>query len=331
MKFRKILIFPLLITLFGTSCSNKSKIIIDQKEDIDSFVYVNDNELSTFITNKQDFILVVGENGCSTCEIIKPVIIDYIKKYEYVIYWIENKNYQNVVTKFASSDDQSLKANIMSATIILFDEGKTKEVIPYDDNLYYSDSKLELTLENKITGSNVYSLNTFTPFSYTKKTTMYQIDYSSTEDLDKKINENKESLVLYSWGPCPDCIRVKDDILDEYMTSNDKKIYIFEVSHYRNDFSTNPELFNTFASTYQFDNYRGGKVPSIVKYQNGNKINMHVYFNDEFVQQEDGSFIISNSFSPSLINTSYTTGAKMIEELRKVHKDLLIEYLDNNL
>ena len=37
----------------------------------------------------------------------------------------------------------------MSATIILFDEGKTKEVIEYNDNLYYSDSKLELTLENK--------------------------------------------------------------------------------------------------------------------------------------------------------------------------------------
>ena len=129
MKLKKLLIFPLLITLFGSSCSNKEKIIIEQKENIDSFVYVNDQELSTLITNKQDFVLVVGENGCFTCNLIKPIIVEYIKKYDYIIYWVENHNYKNVVDKFSNTDDQNLKADIMSATILLFDEGNTKEVI----------------------------------------------------------------------------------------------------------------------------------------------------------------------------------------------------------
>ena len=331
MKFKKILIFPLLLTLFGTSCSNKEKIIIEQKENIDSFVYVNDQELSTLITNKQDFVLVVGENGCFTCNLIKPVIVEYIKKYDYVIYWVENNNYKTVVDKFANSVDQKLKSDIMSATILLFDEGITKEVIEYNDNLYYSDSKFELTLENKITGSNIYSLNKLVPFNYSSNFQMYRFDYASTEELDNKINDQNESLVLYSWGPCPDCMRVKDDILDEYMSNAKNKIYIFEVSHFRNNYSEHPEIFDEFSNTYKFNDYRGGKVPSIVKYSSGDKINMHVYFNDEFIKNEDGSYTITNSYTSSLINTNYSSGSKMIEELRKLHKEELIKYLDNNL
>ena len=331
MKLKKLLIFPLLITLFGSSCSNKEKIIIEQKENIDSFVYVDDQELSTLITNKQDFVLVVGENGCFTCNLIKPIIVEYIKKYDYIIYWVENHNYKNVVDKFSNSDDQKLKADIMSATILLFDEGITKEVIEYDDNLYYSDAQFELTLENKIKGSNIYSLNKIKSFTYSSNFSMYKFDYSDTEELDNKINSLDKSLVLYSWGPCPDCMRVKDDILDDYMTNKNRKLYTFEVSYFRNDYTNNPKPFDEFASKYQFSSYRGGKVPSIVNYQNGEKLNMHVYFNDEYQKNEDDSYTIINSFNPALINTSYQNGKKMIEELREIHKNALITYLDENL
>lgn len=331
MKLKKLLIFPLLITLFGSSCSNKDKIIIEQKENIDSFVYVDDQELSTLITNKQDFVLVVGENGCFTCNLIKPIIVEYIKKYDYIIYWIENHNYKNVVDKFSNSDDQKLKADIMSATILLFDEGITKEVIEYDDNLYYSDAQFELTLENKIKGSNIYSLNKINSFAYSSNFSMYKFDYSDTEELDNKINSLDKSLVLYSWGPCPDCMRVKDDILDDYMTNKNRKLYTFEVSYFRNDYTNNPKPFDEFADKYQFSSYRGGKVPSIVNYQNGEKLNMHVYFNDEYQKNEDDSYSIINSFNPALINTSYQNGKKMIEELREIHKNALITYLDENL
>ena len=331
MKLKKLLIFPLLITLFGSSCSNKEKIIIEQKENIDSFVYVDDQELSTLITNKQDFVLVVGENGCFTCNLIKPIIVEYIKKYDYIIYWVENHNYKNVVDKFSNSDDQKLKADIMSATILLFDEGITKEVIEYDDNLYYSDAQFELTLENKIKGSNIYSLNKIKSFTYSSNFSMYKFDYSDTEELDNKINSLDKSLVLYSWGPCPDCMRVKDDILDDYMTNKNRKLYTFEVSYFRNDYKNNPKPFDEFADKYQFSSYRGGKVPSIVNYQNGEKLNMHVYFNDEYQKNEDDSYSIINSFNPALINTSYQNGKKMIEELREIHKNALITYLDENL
>lgn len=331
MKLKKLLIFPLLLTLFGTSCSTKNKIIIEQKENIDSFVYLDGNELTTLINNNQDFVLVVGENGCFTCNTIKPIIVDYIKKYEYIIYWIENNQYQNVVDKFSTSDDKKLKADIMSATIILFDEGKTKEVIEYSDNLYYSDTKLELTLENKVQGSKLYSLNYLSTYQYSKSFNMYKFDYSSTIDLDAQIEKEEKSLILYSWGPCPDCMRVKDDVLDEYMVGKDKKLYIFEVSHFRNDYANNPDLFNEFASKYQFNDYRGGKVPCIISYSSNTKTNMHVYFNDEYVKNEDGTYNIVNSYIPSLINTTYSNGNDMITKIRKIHKEELIKYLDENL
>lgn len=331
MKFKKLLIFPLILTLFGTSCSNKNKIIIEQKENIDSFVYLNNDELTSLIKNKQDFVLVVGENGCLTCETIKPVIIDYIKKYEYVIYWIENNIYQTVVDKFVTSEDQALKANIMSASILLFNDGVTKEVIEYNENLYFSENKFELTLEDKITGSNLYSLNTLDTFEYSKKTTMYKMNLESTTDLDNKIASKEDVLVLFSWAPCPDCSRIKQDVLNEYMANKDKKLYIFEVAHYRQDLTNNPELYEQFATKYQFDSYRGGKVPTIAKYNESKLVNMHVYFNDEFEKQEDGSYLIKNSFIPRLVNSSYQNGSKMIEELKQIHKEETIAYLDSNL
>ena len=331
MKFKKLLIFPLILTLFGTSCSNKNKIIIEQKENIDSFVYLNNDELTSLIKNKQDFVLVVGENGCLTCETIKPVIIDYIKKYEYVIYWIENNIYQTVVDKFVTSEDQALKANIMSASILLFNDGVTKEVIEYNENLYFSENKFELTLEDKITGSHLYSLNTLDTFEYSKKTTMYKMNLESTTDLDNKIASKEDVLVLFSWAPCPDCSRIKQDVLNEYMTNKDKKLYIFEVAHYRQDLTNNPELYEQFATKYQFDSYRGGKVPTIAKYNESKLVNMHVYFNDEFEKQEDGSYLIKNSFIPRLINSSYQNGSKMIEELKQIHKEETIAYLNSNL
>ena len=331
MKFKKLLIFPLILTLFGTSCSNKNKIIIEQKENIDSFVYLNNDELTSLIKNKQDFVLVVGENGCLTCETIKPVIIDYIKKYEYVIYWIENNIYQTVVDKFVTSEDQALKANIMSASILLFNDGVTKEVIEYNENLYFSENKFELTLEDKITGSHLYSLNTLDTFEYSKKTTMYKMNLESTTDLDNKIASKEDVLVLFSWAPCPDCSRIKQDVLNEYMANKDKKLYIFEVAHYRQDLTNNPELYEQFATKYQFDSYRGGKVPTIAKYNESKLVNMHVYFNDEFEKQEDGSYLIKNSFIPRLVNSSYQNGSKMIEELKQIHKEETIAYLDSNL
>ena len=331
MNFKKLLIFPLILTLFGTSCSNNEKIYVEQKENIDSFVYLSNQELTSLINNKQDFVLVVGENGCSTCELIKPVIIDYLTKYEYIIYWIENRTYQTVVDKFIDSDGYSLKANIDSASILLFNNGKTKEVIEYNQNLYFSDSKFELTLENKITGSHLYSLNNLTSFSYSPKQKMYRVDLSLTEELDTIIASNNKSMILYSWGPCPDCIRIKEELLKEYLVSTKKKLYVFEVSHFRNDYSSNPTLFNEFASKYKFNTYRGGKVPALCLYKNNELVNMHVYYNDEFVKNEDQSYTITNSYIPELINTNYSSGNAMFDNIAKIHTQKTIEYLDKNL
>ena len=219
----------------------------------------------------------------------------------------------------------------MSASILLFNDGVTKEVIEYNENLYFSENKFELTLEDKITGSNLYSLNTLDTFEYSKKTTMYKMNLESTTDLDNKIASKEDVLVLFSWAPCPDCSRIKQDVLNEYMANKDKKLYIFEVAHYRQDLTNNPELYEQFATKYQFDSYRGGKVPTIAKYNESKLVNMHVYFNDEFEKQEDGSYLIKNSFIPRLVNSSYQNGSKMIEELKQIHKEETIAYLDSNL
>ena len=322
MKLKKFLIFPLLISLFGTSCSSKNKIIVQQKENIDSFVYLEKDELNFLLNSKQDFVLVVGEKGCYTCEIIKPILADYIKKYEYVIYWVENRIYKDV-----ASNNDDLKDNIYSASILLFDNGLTRELIEYNDNLYYSKNQLETTLERKISGSNIYLINDFDKYEYSTSFNMYKINLTTTNLLDEKVSSNNDNFVLYSWGLCPDCMSLKTDVLDSLLTNKNKKLYTFETSYVRSD----KDNFALFTNKYKFDDYRGGKVPTIVKYNNGSKVNMHVYLNDEFVKNDDGSYYIKTSFISELVNTTYPDSAKMFSSIKEIHKAKVIEYLENNL
>ena len=58
---------------------------------------------------------------------------------------------------------------------------------------------------------------------------------------------------------------------------------------------------------------------------------MHVYFNDEYIKNDDGTYSISNSYISSLKNTIYSSGNDMISKIRKIHKEELIKYLDENL
>lgn len=208
------LIISSLIPLF--SCSSSNKLKIEKIKDIDSFIYLNKTDLETTFELKKDFILVIGEIGCSSCEIIRPKLIDYIKDNQIVIYYADYNNYIN----YAKEND--LDTNVYSATILMYQKGEFKTSLEYSSSLYFDDNRLSLTLSSKITSSSYYVINDLDSISY-DGTKMYQFNYLTSNKLDNiKVSSSINYFINYS---------KTDALLYSYLEDVKKDIYLY----YNND------------------------------------------------------------------------------------------------
>jgi hypothetical protein len=214
-KFIKYtLIISSLIPLF--SCASSNKLKIEKIKDIDSFIYLNKTDLETTFSLKKDFILVIGEVGCSSCEIIRPKLIDYIKDNQIVIYYADYNNY----ISYAKEND--LDTNVYSATILMYQKGEFKTSLEYSSSLYFDDNRLSLSLSSKITSSYYYVINDLDSISY-DGTKMYQFNYQTTSKLDNiKSSSSINYFINYS---------KTDTLLYSYLEDVKKDIYLY----YNND------------------------------------------------------------------------------------------------
>lgn len=321
------LILPILLLTSFSSCSKKDKAILLQKENVDSFVYIKNDELDDLINSKNDFVLVVGQEGCSTCDLIKPIITSYIKKYQYIIYWVEIDEYKKVAPSY------SLDSDIMSSTVLIFNDGKMQKKLSYEKYLYYDIDNFELTMEKEVKSSHIFSLNDYESFIYSSSFNMLKTNYSSDKTLENKIIEDNIN-VLYAWNKCLDCIDFSNNFLTSYMSKSNKKLYTYEVSYFRNQKDENglPELndFHSFAQKYQFNTYREGKVPSIVTYSKSVKTSMAVYLNDE-IEELNGSYKIKNSFYQDLIGLEDKNLFDLNTKIKETELSLIKDYLETYL
>ena len=216
-RFKKYLL--ILIFLFpNLSCSTSSKLKIERSNNLDSFIYLNKNDLELTFSLKKDFILVVGQIGCSSCEIIRPKLISYMQEHNIVMYYVDYDNY------IAYAKNNNLNTSIYSATILMFEKGIYKDSLEYSSSLYFDDNRLNLTLGNKITPSSYYLINTLNPISY-DGTKMYQIDLSSLNEDNLKKDEGTKYVLYYS---------IKDDKLYSYLNEVNKDVYLY----YNNEITT---------------------------------------------------------------------------------------------
>ena len=71
----------ILISIFClTGCNKQSKYIKD----------INLNEFKEMVANKKTFVIYVGNDNCSHCVSYMPVLEDVLKKYNIVIYHMDN-------------------------------------------------------------------------------------------------------------------------------------------------------------------------------------------------------------------------------------------------
>lgn len=324
-----LLAFTLLVSLCGCKTNSKTNTYrLDTFKNIDSFIYFDSSDLIEKISKKDDFVLVIGQLGCESCETIKPLLKQYIGKYQVPFYWIEANEYKKASDLLDEDSTYSLRKIISSASLMLFNKGIDNDYIEYESKLYNKYQSLENKLNHYISLSGYNIVNDLEEYNYGVET-MYRFNYLTTDQLDKIIASENEETILFSWDSCPDCISLKERFLDQYLIENNKTINIFEVDDIRNQ--EDKSLWEQFKKKYQFDNYRSGRVPSFVTYKSNIKTDMAVFQND-IIEEKDNSYVVTESFWNDEIKSLKSDSLENIkEQIAKKEIELIREYLNSHI
>ena len=118
--------------------------------------------------------------------------------------------------------------------------------------------------------------------------------------------------------------------LNDFIKSYNGTLYEYEVDYIRSkrneDGSFNLDEFISFANEKEFSSYRGGKVPTIVTYENGKKIDMIVFSND-VIEEKDNGYYVKESFFDSLVNKQNSDKLALRNDLLNEQCKFIKEYL----
>lgn len=309
-----------------SSCNSKEnhKILSCYHDNIDSFIYVDENELQDLHKTNEDFILFVySDCGCGghTDDVIKA-FQEYIKNYKQIIYAIGEDDYLKLpisLDKYFPKYPSSIKeTSKIMPSLYFYNDGELINKVTYSEK-FKKTNEIKKILNKYSTSNGIWYLNDLVEISH-KDVLFYKFDLQTTILLDNSITNNIS--VLFTWKSCSDCLSFKTYLNDLYQEF-EKKLYVFEVDYFRN--SSNKQAFwdekGGFPDKYQFSSYRGGKVPVIVTYSNGEKQSMCVYRNDVI---EDG--IIKESFYEELVSKALTQ-----DEIDKFESEKMLNYIKENV
>jgi len=320
---KKILVIllgiPLLIGCDFTSESTEETrgIYMERALSTESFIEIGSQDLEEMISyqingEKYDFVLMVYATDCSACTLAKSHIKKLVGEEGYKIYAINKVSYDIL----AEDEDLDLPAVGGTPQFLFF---SNREVVGTIDGVYpeYDQFKEQFAEMDKYPNANCYDVN-----DYTTKTTVENdetITYNeyaedTTETLDNLIATESEVTVLFTWKVCGDCANLYDSFYLDYMNENsDKNFYCFEVNYFRlTKPSYEPEdkdseeyanwlKWTEFANKYGFGTYRHGKVPSLVKFVDGEFSEMAVYANEgKAVQNDDGTYSYPKAYAESV-------------------------------
>ena len=272
------------------SCQNESvysdKVIITKSENLDSYVKIQDIKELNSIARYDDAVVIITQEGCSSCNLLLGYLDDYIASNHYLIYTVEATTYlEGYNSDYNENGSYALLYPRISVTptFLFFKSGKIIDT--YAQSV--SQEKLATFFSEHTYDLNYYSLNTFIKnglYGYYTEDISEEEDtlgYSTTS-LDKKIAEGN-CLIIYSWRRCPDCLDLKEDLIYPFFNEHpDIKIYYYEVDGYyllkqsSNESKKEEGLkkFSNFSIKYFLSDYvlhdelneRTGCVPTLVYY-----------------------------------------------------------------
>lgn len=321
-KFLPILLFPLVLSSCSEEIHYEARISLQSQYNIQETILLNDLlSLERMINSQNTFLLYIYSHSCSACEIYTPIINNYVKNNQVIMYSID---VANETTKLRP--DNGLVNFLETPTLILFDSGSIifKASPSYTTKPFLSSNDMKEYIEE-------YAY--ISPF----------IQVNNEQDLDLLINNNEEKILYFYYSKCGDCTYFESHFLNKYFTRvNAKKIYGFEMSYYfDNRVDSSSPVFKNFVDKYGLSRdgnkdfgYNNGVVPTLQKYNKNELINACVIFNDEFEKKYDsnneivGLKIISSYYEDSkFIGKTYINTEKDTA-LNLYHKETLDFFIE---
>lgn len=310
-------IFACLLLISVSSCNNE-KFLLKGNISNETLVKVDSYTLQGMIENEESFVLVVLLKTCSTCESFKENILNpYIKETHATIYSID-------LIELEGFENYKNKPYVKEApTLLIYNKGKVKDTLKYDESIK----------EFKDLGKFKDYMN-----SFIIEPKMIEV---SEDFLDNAIT-NKETFILYiGWNKCGDCKLLEERVINSFLLDKETNtnFYYLESDKYRSlkpktkpefkDDFTEEELINynkdlenwnnwiNFASKYNFESFRDGRVPTIQYYENGIMEEWIVYNNDLYEND-----VVVDSFFDELDGKTLSK-----EELLEIHDKKALEFL----
>ncbi len=307
------------LTFFSCSQKKNEKILKTYHEQIDSFIYADDKELIDLHNNSQDFILFLySDCGCGgNSEIAISSFKDYIKENKTIIYATGEEDYLNlplslsdVFPKYPSEIKEKAKK---IPSLYFYKDGNLIKSVSYSSK-FNSSVDIAKIIDQYTYSNGKYCLNDLSEFKH-KDEIFYKFDYENTIYLNSTIN-TKNACIYFYWKACSDCFSFKTyerKLFENY----DSKLYYFDVNYFITNRDEHWYKENSFPFKYQFSEYRGGKVPSIVNFVSGKKESFIVYHNDVKVDN-----VITESFFEELISQNLSE-----KEINDYEGNKVIEYI----
>ena len=309
---KKITLFLMVLILLLTGCSSNPlpEILLSGKIGIQETVEIDRKTLELKLENKEDFVLLLSNPTCSGCINFKPLINEYVKTNEVVIYRIEVN-----VTDLIAYRYTPTVAIIKGGNIVAKEDPSTKEAI--------FNKKAEL-------GNFIEK--------YASLPRLYEV---SIDQLRQKIAQGDDFVIYYSWYLCSDCNYLYDNFFKEYLIKNKltKKIFFIELDQWRAEGRTT-DKWKAFAAEFKIDTYGDGRTPSFQYVSNGEVKDMIVVFNELFsVNEARTEVTVTASYYadfPFIGKTYKGEGiSEAVSNYRKdtaaFHTKKLTEFLDKNL
>lgn len=367
MKKRIFLILVSLLSFSLPSCqktdSEKNKILLKKADNISTLFYIRSAEELRSITRYEDCLVFISKPYCHYCEADRAYLQKYITQTNAILYEVTYLIYSEAY------DDESNQIGDYAfqyprvtgtPTYLFYKNGKLQDshVGAYSSKESYEN--FVSILNKKIHPINLYMLNDFTTGNEDDGTVSYHyMDTSEnreetknldllgfgTENLERQINENPSLPVLYTWRRCTDCKSLHEEVLYDFLLSNET----FKLSYYETDgynrlkrmsgeteknlglsiwssFSKKFHLYNEDFYQVDINGNKAGYTPTIVEYRNGVYHSMEVYLNEGNPKIDENQHLYySTAFHEEVKNLRSDTKVEKEDELNEDYQKALKE------
>ena len=169
---KRLLVLSLIPSLLLTGCSSFSganpayrngDLIYTLTDNPNLFRDVNATQIDALMKSKSDFLLLFSQNGCASCAEFKPVIEQYIKNTNQLVYRYDVKS-DDFVT-FGETYGERFFPNGMIETPSLFLVNNAGEIEHLSKNMYNTTLMLTNMMKSHLYETNVYSFSRYYPYS----------------------------------------------------------------------------------------------------------------------------------------------------------------------